>query len=91
MIELQETRKSQVFERDYPWVKYESFLPVAGIELAVFQKGFLSEYNTFFGKILDTKISDAKAVLDQGAKTIECHRRHLVEGKNFDEDCSLVQ
>lgn len=79
MSELQEARKNQVFTRDYPWVKYESFLPVAGIELTTFQKGLLPEYNAFFGKILDEKAASTKNILDRATRVLDCNRRHLVE------------
>jgi ABC-type glycerol-3-phosphate transport system substrate-binding protein len=84
--ELVDARKDQSVDKDFPRVKYESFLPTEGEKVVAFDGGFPTEYRDFFtsfdlvGKTPATLISD----LDDMQK---CLRRHLIEGANFEESC----
>lgn len=83
---LVEKRKEQIISKDFPRVKYESFVPAQGVKAVAFDKGLLTEFDAFFKNAPDIQ-KDSKSVLTDLVAVLKCQRRHLIEGANLDEAC----
>ncbi len=84
--ELLDFRKDQVIDKDFPRVKYESFLPVQDGKLAAFNRGFPTEWEAV-AENSDGTLKPARAVLSDLDDAVKCLRRHLIEGANYEESC----
>lgn len=84
--ELVEKRKEQTMSKEYPRIKYESFLPVQNAKSVAYDKGLSSEYDAYF-KALGDSGKDSKKIVTELSELIKCQRRHLIEGANFEEAC----
>lgn len=84
--ELVDVRKDQVVSKDFPRVRYDSFLPSSGTKSLAFDKGLSVEFDAFFKTGIDSE-KDARTLLSDLSAFIKCHRRHLIEGQNFEEAC----
>ncbi len=76
--ELVDKRKEQVVSKDFPRVKYESFLPQQGTKAVSFDKGISTEFDAYFKTALDSQ-KDAKTILSDLSAVLKCQRRHLIE------------
>lgn len=84
--DLVDVRKDQVVSKDFPRVRYDSFLPPSGTKAVTFDKGLSVEFDRFFRSGIDAE-KDARSTLSDLAAVLKCHRRHLLEGQNFEEAC----
>jgi ABC-type glycerol-3-phosphate transport system substrate-binding protein len=85
--ELVDARKDQPVDKEFPRVKYESFLPIQGVKLATFDRSFPTEFASYFATV-DESVKSPRAALSELDDSIKCLRRHLIEGANFDEACT---
>ncbi len=86
--DLVEIRKEKVMNKNYPWVRYESFLPSSEIRLINFDRVLTSEYEAVLGKELDQPLAEAKNILLTTKKRVECIAKQLIERKGYEESCS---
>lgn len=84
--ELVEKRKEQTMSKEYPRVKYESFLPIQNAKAITYDKGLASEFDAYF-KALGDPGKDSRRIVSELSELVKCQRRHLIEGANFEEAC----
>ncbi len=86
--DLVETRKDKVMNKNFPWVRYESFIPAGDVDLVNFDRGLTSEFEYFFGNALDRLNSSPKAILTDTVTEINCQKKHLINQSGYEEACN---
>ncbi|MFZ4461422.1 MAG: extracellular solute-binding protein [Patescibacteria group bacterium] len=86
--DLVEERKDKTMNKNFPWVRYDSFIPAGDVSLVNFDRGLTSEFEAYFGNALDRSNPNAKAILSDTVKEMDCQKKHLIGQSGYDEACS---